>query len=63
MNVPGDFYMNRVKVGVCGFARFQDIVFTNLRLLEVQKTFYRPMERSTAEKNGDCVHQKILNLP
>ena len=38
------------KVGVCGFARSQAIVFTNLRLLEVQKTLYRPMKRSTAEK-------------
>jgi uncharacterized protein YecE (DUF72 family) len=38
-----------VKVGVCGFARSQDTIFTNLRLLEVQTTFYRPMKRITAE--------------
>ncbi len=42
--------MAKVKVGVCGFARSQDIVFTNLRLLEVQTTFYRHMKKSTAEK-------------
>lgn len=41
--------MVKVKVGICGFARSQDTVFTNLRLLEVQTTFYRPMKRSTAE--------------
>jgi uncharacterized protein YecE (DUF72 family) len=40
----------KCKVGVCGFTRSQSRVFTDLRLLEVQKTFYRPMERSTAEK-------------
>ena len=39
----------KVKVGVCGFARAQDTVFNNLRLLEVQTTFYKPMKRSTAE--------------
>ena len=39
----------KVKVGVCGFARSQDTIFTNLRLLEVQTTFYKPMKRSTAE--------------
>ena len=42
--------MVKIKVGICGFARSQDIVFTNLRLLEVQKTFYKPMLKSTAEK-------------
>jgi uncharacterized protein YecE (DUF72 family) len=42
--------MVKVKVGICGFARSQDIIFTNLRLLEVQTTFYRPMKKSTAEK-------------
>jgi len=39
----------KVKVGICGFARSQDTIFTNLRLLEVQTTFYKPMKRSTAE--------------
>jgi len=42
--------MVKVKVGICGFARSQDIVFANLRLLEVQTTFYKPMKKSTAEK-------------
>ncbi len=42
--------IQQVKVGICGFARSQEIVFTNLRLLEVQTTFYRPMKRATAEK-------------
>jgi uncharacterized protein YecE (DUF72 family) len=39
----------KLKVGVCGFARSQDSIFTNLRLLEVQTTFYKPMKKSTAE--------------
>ncbi|RZN44293.1 MAG: DUF72 domain-containing protein [Methanophagales archaeon ANME-1-THS] len=39
----------KVKVGICGFARSQASIFTNLRLLEVQTTFYKPMKRSTAE--------------
>ncbi len=42
--------MNKVKVGVCGFARSQDIIFSNLRLLEVQTTFYKPIRKSTAKK-------------
>ena len=42
--------MVKVKVGICGFARSQDIVFANLRLLEVQTTFYKPMKKVTAEK-------------
>lgn len=39
----------RVKVGICGFARAQDTIYANLRLVEVQTTFYKPMKRATAE--------------
>jgi uncharacterized protein YecE (DUF72 family) len=38
-----------IIVGICGFARSQAHVFAQLRLLEVQTTFYRPVKRATAE--------------
>ncbi len=51
--------MVKVKVGVCGFTRSQDIVFTNLRLLEVQTTFYRPMKKITAENWRLCAPEEF----
>ena len=38
-----------ITVGICGFARSQASVFAQLRLLEAQTTFYRPVNRATAE--------------
>jgi uncharacterized protein YecE (DUF72 family) len=38
-----------IKVGICGFARAQATIYTTLRLLEVQQTFYRPPKRATAD--------------
>ncbi len=37
-----------IRVGICGFARAQAEVFTTLRLLEVQQSFYKPPKRATA---------------
>lgn len=39
-----------LRVGVCGFPRSQEEVFSRLDLVEVQKTFYKPMRPKTAEK-------------
>ncbi len=39
-----------IKVGICGFPRSQSVIFTNLRLVEVQATFYKPVLISTAER-------------
>jgi uncharacterized protein YecE (DUF72 family) len=38
-----------ITVGICGFARSQANIFAQLRLLEVQTTFYRSVNRATAE--------------
>lgn len=39
-----------INAGICGFAKSQKVIFENLRLLEVQKTFYKPMMQATAGK-------------
>ncbi len=39
-----------MKVGVCGFPKSKSAIFTNLDLVEVQATFYKPVRRSTAER-------------
>ena len=38
-----------ITVGICGFARSQANIFAQLRLLEAQTTFYRSVNRATAE--------------
>ena len=39
-----------IKVGVCGFCTSQQEIFEKYRLLEVQKTFYKPPREKTAQK-------------
>ena len=40
----------RVRVGICGFAAPQAEVFRELRLLEVQRTFYQPPRTETLRR-------------
>lgn len=40
----------RVRVGICGFAERQALVYEQFKLLEVQRTFYQPPRLSTAAK-------------
>jgi uncharacterized protein YecE (DUF72 family) len=42
-----------IKVGCCGFSMAMEKYFDQFRLVEVQKTFYRPPRRSTAERWRD----------
>ncbi|RLI79276.1 DUF72 domain-containing protein, partial [Archaeoglobales archaeon] len=39
-----------IKVGCCGFPVSMKKYFDNLKLVEVQKTFYKPPEIKTAER-------------
>ncbi len=41
---------NRIHVGCCGFCLRQSEYFSTFRLLEVQKTFYKPPRVETAER-------------
>jgi uncharacterized protein YecE (DUF72 family) len=38
-----------VRVGICGFAKAQTTVFRSLRLLEIERTFYKPPRLETAK--------------
>lgn len=40
----------RVRIGTCGFAEAQDVIFSDFSILEVQKTFYQPPQVKTAER-------------
>lgn len=39
-----------MKVGICGFCKSQSEIFDKIKLLEIQKTFYKPPLEKTAQK-------------
>jgi len=45
--------MNNIKVGCCGFPVNRGKYFKNLELVEIQSTFYQPMDIEKAKELRD----------